>query len=210
MSAAGLWPCLLLAVLLHGLLLFSLEQPTPTHSQAGSTRRAALQVVQIPKSQLVPAAKAQPAARSEQSAIQDSARQEKTALQEEAGWGPVDAGDISIDYPDAPLPSGRLLLRVMVQLDAQGHFASLQSANDNEAEQQVQAAFVDAVTAGLARADFALIRPPAPAPNQQMRPATLCLEILFEERNPVVSLNWLSRAQTTTPPCQPRRRRGQS
>jgi hypothetical protein len=199
-------------------MLFALGQPKPAHSQTGSHRLASLQIVQRPPAKLSSPAvtqseqQSQPAAKSDPSALQNPSRQARTNRPTEGQWTAVDAGDISISYPDAPLPDGWLLLRIAVQLDAQGHFASLHSAADSasEAEKQVQTAFIEAVAAGLATTDFPLTRLRTQTRAQRFQPSTLCLEVLFDERDPVVRLSWLSTPQTTTPPCQPRRRRSQS
>lgn len=87
-----------------------------------------------------------------------------------------------IDYPDAPLPGGRLQMRVLVDLDAEGRVDQLA----NNADPTVPLAFFDAVKRGLSAATFSpgFLRHRAVASN-------LCLEVLFDEQSPRVKATLL-------------------
>lgn len=87
-----------------------------------------------------------------------------------------------INYPDAPLPGGRLRMRVLVQLDVAGRIETLES----DMPPDVPAVFFEAVRLGMSDSTF--------SPGYLLQRAvasSLCLEVVFDERHPGVTATLL-------------------
>lgn len=196
---AGLAACIALALLLHGLLLAPIWHSSAQAGLSGQWAGRSLRPAPMQVSTLIearqpvsvirpdPVAAAAPVA----PAPKLSKRENSEAGAKPAGdgsrqlpdvWPSLQEGQVLINYPDAPLPGGRLRMRVLVQLDAAGRIETLES----DMPPDVPAVFFEAVRLGMNDSTF--------SPGyllQRTVASSLCLEVFFDERHPGVTATLL-------------------
>ena len=193
---AGLLACIALALLLHGLVLAPIWRSSVHTGISGKLAGRSLRPMPMQVSTLVEAI--QPASVARLAPVAAVAPEPKALKSENAHaaatsvddgshqvpdtWPSVREGQVLISYPDAPLPGGWLRMRVLVELDAAGRIESLES----DMPATVPEAFLESVRLGLSNSTF------SPGYLKQRAVASsLCMEIIFDERNPGVKTGLL-------------------
>ncbi len=202
----GLLSCIALALLMHGLLLAPIWRSQAHAGLSGqwagrSLRPAPMQVSTLTEARLPaaittpdPVAAAVPAPKLSK---QESSKAAAKVLDDGSSqvpdvWPSLQEGQVLINYPDAPLPGGRLRMRVLVQLDAAGRIETLES----DMSPDVPAVFFEAVRLGLSDSTF--------SPGYLLQRAvasSLCLEVVFDERHPGVTASLLDAALGSRKDC---------